>query len=157
MAGVCERKPRARQLQHMREECPYRIVPCPSEGCDADGLKQHLVAEHMQEECLFRMISCSEGCGAQMQRRDLPEHLQTACSAAHIACPYAQFGCGEQKVRVRYLVSYAMSSPLASSLAYILRGMLPLLCCAVRADCAGRCRDQRCTSISERQRSSMCS
>eukprot|EP01094_Clydonella_sp_ATCC50884_P018304 TRINITY_DN3371_c0_g1_i3.p1 TRINITY_DN3371_c0_g1~~TRINITY_DN3371_c0_g1_i3.p1 ORF type:complete len:542 (+),score=113.67 TRINITY_DN3371_c0_g1_i3:225-1850(+) len=87
----CPSRPREQQRQHERDECPFRLVPCPNSECGAT-VRAHLLPCHRRVTCQYEPIACSL-CGQSTTRASERVHLTDQCPLSEVPCPYAHWGC----------------------------------------------------------------
>lgn len=122
---------------HRQNECQYRMIECPNDGCSTklcyillnDHLSQCLFrsiqCEHCESkykftelaghiiECDERPVNCPNDCDVICVRSDLPAHL-LECPLELVDCPYAAVGCGadcEGALPRRDIQDHIMSIP----------------------------------------------
>ena len=93
--SFCSSPFQRRQIENHELECPRRIVIC--EYCHFKCPQEEL-AKHWQD-CGFYPVDCPKGCGANMLRVRLTQHIEKQCSLTIVDCEFAYAGCMVQKFR----------------------------------------------------------
>ena len=82
---------RKRQIiagQHM-QRFPKRPLPCPNApyGCTEVNIPREDIPKH-RKVCEYENVKCHNECGIEMQRRYLPNHVETKCRRRRVPCQY---------------------------------------------------------------------
>ncbi|XP_046847381.1 TNF receptor-associated factor 5-like [Xenia sp. Carnegie-2017] len=117
----CKWKGELRQfLEKHENECPFGVLKCPNEKCNErvtrEDLKKHLEAcpyreikcphcgitlyfkdekRHLEEQCLKIPVDCAQGCGKQIIKEQIQDHIDNECENTLIDCKYKDLGCDE--------------------------------------------------------------
>ena len=81
---------RGLQVYHMEFECPQRKYNCPY--CRKEDSYLKVTTTHFTT-CDDMPLPCPGGCGEQVARRNMAQHLSTECPDELVACTYAIAGC----------------------------------------------------------------
>jgi hypothetical protein len=76
------------QLAHHQEQCTFRPVTCPNDGCRAT-VSVRCMRDH-DAACPFKVLQCEQNCEKRLLRRDMDRHCVTVCPMRPMKCP---FGC----------------------------------------------------------------
>jgi hypothetical protein len=76
------------RLAHHMEQCTFRPVTCPNDGCRA-MVSVRCMQDH-DAACLFKVLLCEQNCDKRLLRRDMDRHCVTVCPMRPMKCP---FGC----------------------------------------------------------------
>jgi hypothetical protein len=76
------------RLAHHKEQCSFRPVPCPNNGCRAT-VSVRCKQDH-DAACPFKVLQCEQNCEKRLLRRDMDRHCVTVCPMRPMKCP---FGC----------------------------------------------------------------
>jgi hypothetical protein len=74
------------------DDCVFRRVPCPHEGCLESMSKIHLEAHN--SVCRYRCIVCD--CGETLKAGQMPAHLSEKCRSRIVDCPFKSIGCRKE-------------------------------------------------------------
>ena len=74
---------------HLKELCVERIVMC--EYCKANFKYCDLLTHHIR--CNKMPLPCELGCGKQVIREDMTQHMDNECGEKEVNCPFVQYGC----------------------------------------------------------------
>lgn len=93
--SFCNNPFQRRKIESHELECPRRIVTCEycHFKCPQEELEKHW------EDCGLYPIDCPKGCGENMIRGRLNEHIEKECSLTTIDCQFAYAGCTVRKLR----------------------------------------------------------
>lgn len=75
---------------HMQRYCPNRTVTC--QFC-SKTLQARVIPNHEANVCAEAPTTCPNGCGYQVPKKSLANHLQSECSHVGVPCPFKEFGC----------------------------------------------------------------
>lgn len=79
---------------HLNFLCPNRDYMC--DHCGKKGTYASITQVH-DAKCALKMIPCTnDGCTSQLQRRDMPQHVNYACEHTVIACKHQSIGCAKK-------------------------------------------------------------
>ncbi|PAN34471.1 hypothetical protein PAHAL_6G095400 [Panicum hallii] len=76
------------RLADHKEQCSFRPVTCPNEGCRAKVSVRCMDAH--DAACPFKVLQCEQNCDKRLLRRDMDRHCVTVCPMRPMKCP---FGC----------------------------------------------------------------
>jgi hypothetical protein len=76
------------RLAHHQEQCTFRPVACPNDGCRAT-VSVRCMRDH-DAACPFKVLQCEQNCEKRLLRRDMDRHCVTVCPMRPMKCP---FGC----------------------------------------------------------------
>jgi hypothetical protein len=82
----------AEEARRHSELCRFRDMRCTHSGC-AHLSSAHDMAHHVKE-CGFALVPCQRGCGAQIAKSRMAEHVDGNCGRRPTTCPFAHIGCG---------------------------------------------------------------
>lgn len=71
--------------------CRFRAMHCPNPGCGA--CLSALEMDAHDEACPFKLLPCPRGCGSQVARKAVAEHVDGACGRRPVCCPFQRIGC----------------------------------------------------------------
>ena len=84
---------------HVMGSCPNRDFRC--KYCGEQGTYAKITEEH-DHVCEKKQVPCpNKECALIMERREVKEHIQTACKFTEVPCRYHSIGCKVQTVRRR--------------------------------------------------------
>ena len=70
----CKAKvPRQDMSSHIQDDCPRTVAPCTE--C-AENTRRSLMQEHLDSTCPEVAVACEGGCGEQVKRRGMKEHVE---------------------------------------------------------------------------------
>jgi len=99
------------ELHHRIHECQLRLVKC---NCGMSIVLQDM-PDHKMADCVKKLGPCPQGCGAQVPRDELKEHMdqtcpnQTAWGLKYRNCP---LGCKQRFMRKEMLSHISFFCPL---------------------------------------------
>ena len=73
-------------LRQHYEQCLKLPLPCPNE-CSEDRIPRESMEEH-RKVCPFEPVGCSKGCGKNIQRQHLANHIYNQCPLRKITCQF---------------------------------------------------------------------
>ena len=76
--------------QH-RLKCIFRPLACRNEGCV--HLHSALHEARHDAECPFKLLVCTRGCGQQVIRSEMANHVDGPCPMKPCDCTFVQIGC----------------------------------------------------------------
>ncbi|MCL7027759.1 hypothetical protein MKW94_000378 [Papaver nudicaule] len=79
------------ELSVHKEECKFRIMSCPSEGCAISFCAAH--KEKHDAVCSFRYLPCEQGCSETIMRHEMDRHCITVCPMKLVNCRFYSVGC----------------------------------------------------------------
>ena len=82
-ADACGMVVSACEMDEHRASCPFRLVTCPTPGCDA-RVRKNREAQHVAS-CAFRTAACPNGCAWRGRRHEVVEH-RGVCALEHVTC-----------------------------------------------------------------------
>jgi len=103
------------QVEKHLLECTFRPVGCLNAGCHA--LFSARYADEHDAVCEHKVVACERGCGEQLCRFAMREHLDGSCGLKPVACPFLFVGCHAPLVQ-RDLAAHE-SAATCAHLAYI--------------------------------------
>ena len=71
--------------------CQFQFIPCPNYKCTVQISKKY-ATEH-DEECGYKLLPCPSGCGMEVARNKMQEHVTTRCNLRQAECPLSIVGC----------------------------------------------------------------
>lgn len=74
------------------ELCRFRDVRCANPGCAQIASAIEMAAH--AKDCGFALVPCQRGCGSQVARSRMAEHVESECGRRPTTCPFARIGCG---------------------------------------------------------------
>lgn len=79
------------ELLAHKEVCAFRPVECQNRGC-VQVVGANSAGAH-DASCPHKLLKCPQGCGADVKRAALREHMATECDMKPAVCPYKELGC----------------------------------------------------------------
>ncbi|KAI3971233.1 hypothetical protein MKX01_022000 [Papaver californicum] len=79
------------ELGAHNEECKFRIMSCPSEGCAISFCAVH--KDKHDAICSFRFLPCEQGCSETIMRHEMDRHCITVCPMKVVNCKFYSVGC----------------------------------------------------------------
>ncbi|KAI3924867.1 hypothetical protein MKW98_031118 [Papaver atlanticum] len=79
------------ELNAHSEECKFRIMSCPNEGCAISFCAVH--KDKHDEICSFRYLPCEQGCSETIMRHEMDRHCITVCPMKLVNCKFYSVGC----------------------------------------------------------------
>ena len=71
--------------------CEFRWLSCHNPDCmEAFSFKYE---KYHDEECGFKLLPCTNGCGMEVPRKDMTNHVRNKCAFRAAECPLACLGC----------------------------------------------------------------
>lgn len=74
------------------EVCRFRDLRCVNPGCAHVSSAKEMGAH--AKECGLALVPCQRGCGAQVAKSRMAEHVECECGRRPTTCPFAHIGCG---------------------------------------------------------------
>ena len=71
--------------KHM-DLCLKYPIQCPNANCNT-AMPRENINEH-RKACQYEMVDCSNGCGLELQRRQINNHMSKKCSHRTVKCQY---------------------------------------------------------------------
>nr|CAB3472356.1 unnamed protein product [Digitaria exilis] len=75
------------RLADHKEQCSFRPVTCPNDGCRAK-VSVRCMDDH-DAACPFKVLQCEQNCEKRLLRRDMDRHCVTVCSMRPMKCPFS--------------------------------------------------------------------
>ncbi|KAI3933167.1 hypothetical protein MKW92_000714 [Papaver armeniacum] len=79
------------ELNAHSEECKFRIMSCPNEGCAFSFCAVH--KDKHDAICSFRYLPCEQGCSETIMRHEMDRHCITVCPMKLVNCKFYSVGC----------------------------------------------------------------
>ncbi|KAI3838706.1 hypothetical protein MKX03_035545 [Papaver bracteatum] len=79
------------ELSAHSEECKFRIMSCPNEGCAITFCAVH--KDKHDAICSFRYLPCEQGCSETIMRHEMDRHCITVCPMKLVNCKFYSVGC----------------------------------------------------------------
>ena len=92
----CDKLFRKYLLPNHEISCSFRVILCRI--CDI-SMPFHELSQHEATVCSGAVTKCPKGCGKQIIRKDLSDHVQSDCELAQIDCLFRPHGCLAAVVR----------------------------------------------------------